>query len=232
MHHEKDILEKHILEKNDVFADICRLVVPGMEHARAEEFESETTPDFFVNSDSISEVERDIVKRWIKENKLIYIVGIENQTQKDATLSLRIMNCNSVMYQRFLSRKQKPVPVITFVLYFGIEKAWDQARSIHEILDIPKELKRFIPDFRAEVIDLGALSNEMIDSLKSDLKEIARFIKTVRNGENQFNTSKKLDHFALVGHLLSILTSKKSRWKLGNHYKKEVKKKWNTLSIY
>ncbi len=31
MHHEKDILEKHILEKNDVFADICRLVVPGME---------------------------------------------------------------------------------------------------------------------------------------------------------------------------------------------------------
>ncbi|WP_304427696.1 hypothetical protein, partial [Dubosiella newyorkensis] len=76
-------------------------------------------------------------------------------------------------------------------------------------MNIPKELKRFIPDFRAEVIDLGALSNEMIDSLKSDLKEIARFIKTVRNGENQFNTSKKLDHFALVGHLLSILTSKK-----------------------
>lgn len=113
------------------------------------------------------------------------------------------------MYQRFLSRKQKPIPVITFVLYFGIEKAWDRARSIHEILNIPKELKRFIPDFRAEVIDLGALSNEMIDSLKSDLKEIARFIKTVRNGENQFNTSKKLDHFALVGHLLSILTSKK-----------------------
>ncbi|WP_304750140.1 hypothetical protein [Dubosiella newyorkensis] len=99
-------------------------------------------------------------------------------------------------------------------------------------MNIPKELKRFIPDFRAEVIDLGALSNEMIDSLKSDLKEIARFIKTVRNGENQFNTSKKLDHFALVGRLLSILTSKKSRWKLGKHYKKEVKKKWNTLSIY
>ena len=66
MNHDKDILEKHLLEFDDIFVDICRLLIPGLESMQANELERETTRDLFQNEGMISEVERDMLKKWVK----------------------------------------------------------------------------------------------------------------------------------------------------------------------
>lgn len=167
------------------------------------------------DSGAISEIERDVLKKWVKENACILMVGVENQTQKDGTISLRIMNYNASVYQRLLSHKRPLVPVITFVLYFGLEKPWEKAKSIYELIEVPGALEEFIPDFRAKVIDLGALEDETIESFQSDMKEIAKFIKLSRQGKKEFTFKGKLDHFAMVARLLSTLSSMnvpKEKW--------------------
>ena len=73
MNYDKDILEKHLLEFDDIFADICRLLIPGLESMQADELESETTRDLFQNEGMISEVERDMLKKWVKESACLNI---------------------------------------------------------------------------------------------------------------------------------------------------------------
>ena len=86
------------------------------------------------------------------------------------------------------------VPVITFVLYFGLEKPWEKAKSIYELIEVPGALEEFIPDFRAKVIDLGALEDETIESFQSDMKEIVKFIKLSRQGKKEFTFKGMLNH--------------------------------------
>ncbi|WP_348665070.1 hypothetical protein [Dubosiella newyorkensis] len=45
MNHDKDILEKHLLEFDDIFADICQVLIQGLESMQAKELENETTRD-------------------------------------------------------------------------------------------------------------------------------------------------------------------------------------------
>ncbi|WP_348665068.1 Rpn family recombination-promoting nuclease/putative transposase [Dubosiella newyorkensis] len=84
--------------------------------------------------------------------------------------------------------------MITFVLYFGLEKPWEKAKSIYELIEVPEALKEFIPDFRAKVIDLGALEDETIESFQSDMKEIVKFIKLSRQGKKEFTFKGMLNH--------------------------------------
>ncbi|MFA1014817.1 hypothetical protein [Dubosiella newyorkensis] len=46
MNHDKDILEKHLLEFDDIFADICRLLIPGLESMQANELKARRRETF------------------------------------------------------------------------------------------------------------------------------------------------------------------------------------------
>lgn len=62
----------------------------------------------------------------------------------------------------FLSRMKKSdkfTPVITMIVYYG-EKPWDGAVSLHEILNIPEELKAFVNDYKILLVE--ARENNLI----------------------------------------------------------------------
>ncbi len=42
-----------------------------------------------------------------------------------------------------MKRTDKFSPVITIVIYYG-EEPWDGARSLHEMLNIPNEFKKYV----------------------------------------------------------------------------------------
>ena len=55
----------------------------------------------------------------------------------------------------FLSKMKKTdkfVPVITVVVYYG-EKPWDGAESLHEMLNIPEEMKQFVNDYKMLLVE-------------------------------------------------------------------------------
>ena len=45
------------------------------------------------------------------------------------------------------------LPVVTLVLYYG-EEDWDGPMCLHDMLDIPEEIKKYINDYRLNIIQI------------------------------------------------------------------------------
>ena len=62
---------------------------------------------------------------------------------------------NGMSEDEYLSKMKKTdklIPVITVVVYYG-EKPWDAAKSLHEMLEIPKEWKEFVNDYKMLLVE-------------------------------------------------------------------------------
>jgi len=62
----------------------------------------------------------------------------------------------------YISRMKKTdkfIPVITIVVYYG-EKEWDGAKTLHEMLNIPKEVEPFINNYKMLLVE--ARENNLI----------------------------------------------------------------------
>ena len=94
---EKDITEKTLEAYNDVFADIVNvLLFNGEQLIRPEDLVDQTPRSVYKADDKIREIERDVAKRWIKNNIRIACIGLENQTMPDPYMPLRVMGYDGV----------------------------------------------------------------------------------------------------------------------------------------
>lgn len=67
----------------------------------------------------------------------------------------KYQNADGLEEDEFLSKMKKTdklIPVITVVVYYG-EKPWDGAKSLHEMLNIPKEMKQFVNDYKMLLVE-------------------------------------------------------------------------------
>ena len=97
---EKDIVEKTLEAYNDVFADIVNvLLFKGERIIQPDDLEDQTPRAMYKADDKIREVERDVAKRWVKNNIRIACIGLENQTKADPYISLRVMGYDGVEYR-------------------------------------------------------------------------------------------------------------------------------------
>lgn len=139
------------------------------------------------------------------DNEAVYIVlGIENQDKVHYAMAVKNMLYDALNYakqveeakrsyrdktkektiklnsEEFLSgfrKNDKLMPVITLVVYFG-DKEWDGAKSIHEMLSVQnKELLSYVPDYKINLIEPAAISDEEYDKFKTDLGSVMQFIK-------------------------------------------------------
>ena len=89
---QKDIHEKVLESKNDVFSDIVNvLLFNGKEVVKEDELEEQAPRAYYKADGRIREMERDVAKRLKKSNIRIACIGLENQTRPDADMALRIM---------------------------------------------------------------------------------------------------------------------------------------------
>ena len=120
---------------------------------------------------------RDNVK--VRKKSTVYdvefvMLGLEGQERIHYAMPMRVMGYdygtykkqyedNAVKYKNakgmtedeFLSKMKKTdklIPVITIVVYYG-EKAWDGASSLHEMLNIPKEMLPFVNDYKMHLVE-------------------------------------------------------------------------------
>lgn len=74
-------------------------------------------------------------------------------------------------------RSDKLLPVITLTLYFGANK-WDAPKSIHEMLSVQnKELLRFVPDYRINLISPADIADEEFSKFHTELSLVLKYIK-------------------------------------------------------
>lgn len=140
---EKDVTEKILESFNDVFADIVNvLLFNGEEVVKPDELIAQAPRTAYKADGKIREIERDVAKRWVKQNIRIACVGMENQTAPDPDMPLRVIGYDGAEYRSELNGEQKDCyPVITMVLYFGHEKHWDKPLTLSGCFEVSEKFK-------------------------------------------------------------------------------------------
>ena len=229
---EKDITEKTLEAYNDVFSDIVNvLLFNGKQVVDPDDLEDRTPLSFYKADGKIRELERDVAKRWKKQNIRIACIGLENQTDPDPYMALRVAGYDGTEYRAQminLQEGEKPYPVITIVLYFGYEHHWNQPTTLYESLEIADEFKPYVNDLKINLFEIAWLTREQVNMFKSDFRIVADYFVQMReNGEYKPGTE-EVQHIQAVLQLLNVM-DKEKRFEI--KINEEVEKgKVNTMS--
>lgn len=196
-----DTVLKDYWEDNERFADLFNAVLfDGRKVIRPEELtsvDSEGSTVFRHRKHAESLVSsRDKIKVRKKSTEFgveLELVGQENQEHIHYAMPMRLMGYDYTTYKKqyddnarkyktpegltrdeFLSkmkREDKLVPVITIVVYYG-EKPWDGARTLHEMLSIPQEMKPFVNDYRMLLVEAGRTNLPLCNTANAGLFEM------------------------------------------------------------
>ena len=207
---EKDTTEKILEAYNDVFADIVNgFLFNGEEVVHEDELTDAQSFTSYKFDGKVRNQERDVSKIWQKGKVKIAFLGIENQSKVDSFMPLRVLSYDGAAYKSQLSAKNVKLedlyPVVTLVLYFGIEK-WDSHKSLFGSINIPENIKPFVNDYKINVCDVSRLNDEQISHFKSDFKAVADFFVKRAKNERWTGTEEELNHIHEVLDLLSAVT--------------------------
>ena len=207
---QKDITEKMLFSYNDVFADVVNALLFNGEQVIAEEELADQTPRAAYKADGIiRDIERDVAKRWLKNNIRIACIGIENQTEPDQDMAIRVFSNDSVEYRAQLlkeNRKNPRYPVVTLVLYFGYKKHWDEPQSLLEAVNVPDILKPYVSDIKINLYEIAFLEEEQLEYFHSDFRVVADYFSQMRRNNRYVPSSETLKHVEAVLQLMSVMT--------------------------
>ena len=147
---------------------------------------------------------RDLLKYAnVKEadDRAYMIIGIENQDEVHYAMPVRNMLYDAAQYSKQVSniakghrkdksdktitsgeflggfyKKDKLIPVITIVIYWS-DKEWDGPLSLHDMIEGIDEIKRFIPNYRLNIISPAKMSDGDFGKLHSTLAKVLKYIK-------------------------------------------------------
>ena len=222
---QKDIAEKTLEAYNDVFADIMNGVVfKGERIVKEEDLQETATASAFNTGKKLHGQDRDVSKYWQENNVRIAMCGIENQTVIDYSMPLRVIAYDGASYKKQIIDKRKKskdnieeidvrpkfFPVITLVIYMG-DKPWNKNTTLHEVLNIKPELKPFVNDYKAHIVDLSSLKKKDIERFNSDFRSLIDWIKKKKDPAYEVK-DRVWDHPLEMRQLFYELSNDKRVW--------------------
>ena len=214
---EKDIAEKTLEAYNDVFADIVNvLLFGGRQFVKEEELEEESPHSSYKADGRLHAQERDVAKYWRKGLVRIALYGLENQTDVDKDMPLRLFSYDGAAYRAQLLTDQEGkgktgraalrYPVVTLVLYFGYERRWRTPRTLFERLEVPEEIRPYVNDYHMNLYEIAFLSDEQVQMFTSDFKIVADYFVQMRKNKNYEASEVMIKHVHGLLHLMSVMT--------------------------
>ena len=205
---EKDLSEKILEDYNDVFADIINaLIFEGKDVVHPDALQNSSVHSQYKADDQrLHELERDVAKHWIQGNVELALYGMENQTKIEKLMPFRLFGYDGAAYRsQLLDPQKKVVPVITIVLYFGMDH-WTAPKSIKDLLDIPEGLYEYVNDYNIHVFEISWLTDEQLSRFKSDFGIVARFFSEKRKNPNYVPDDRTvITHVDAVLKLLAVM---------------------------
>ena len=178
----KDKTEKVLEDYNDVFADIFNRLLFREEFLKKEMLEFGPTESIYKSeTGDLKDQRRDVLKYYLGSGLLLSSYGIENQSEVERFMPVRVLGYDYATYRNCLTNKKLLAPVITIVLNFS-DKRWSEPVSLCELMEIPDKMRPFVQDYRIKVFDIAYLEDEVIESFTSDFKIVAKFFKAKRLG--------------------------------------------------
>ena len=210
---EKDITQKMLERHNDVFSDIVNVLLFGGKKVVAEEALFDATTDSILKIEGrVRFQDRDVAKYWKDSQLNIALFGIENQTNPDKFMPLRVMGYDGLEYTRQVRKEydgENKYPVITLVLYLGYDKKWIYPKNLFGALDIDEGLKPYVNDYKINLFEIAYLDREIIDSFKSDFWILADYLYQMRVNKNYVADKKSIAHVEELLMLMSAMTGDK-----------------------
>ncbi|MCR5622233.1 MAG: Rpn family recombination-promoting nuclease/putative transposase [Treponema sp.] len=212
----KDIAEKALEEYDDVFSDIVNVLLFGGEQLVKEDELTEAAPLSVYKDDGgrLREQERDISKFWKDGRIRICLYGLENQTDIDVDMPLRVISYDGAGYRSQLladsdNRDGKGhklrYPVVTLVLYFG-EDHWNRHRNLLDCLSVPEELRPYVSDYKINVFEIAWLEPETVAKFRSDFRIVADYFVRMRRDKSYEPLRETIRHVHEVLQLMAELT--------------------------
>lgn len=228
---EKDLGEKYLEEYPDVFADIVNVLLLGEDYVAPEDLYNGPTESIYKaeNGADIKEQRRDISKYFIRDNKIMVLFGIENQSAVDKYMPVRVMGYDYSSYRSQLIKGERRYPVITLILNFT-DRRWNRPLSLKDILVYPEQFREYISDYHIRVIDVAYIPKEKRELLKSDFKAIADFFTQKRENGRYIPDYKELSHSMAVLNMLKIFTGDK-RYEVIESEIREKKRKGEVITM-
>ena len=205
---EKDIAEKILEAYNEVFADIVNvLLFHGKEVVKPDELVEQAPRAAYKADGILREIERDVAKRWTKQNIHIACLGLENQTKADRDMPLRVIGYDGAEYRWQLSQDfPERYPVATLVLYFDYEKHWNGPLNLLDCFHVPEEFTPYVNDYKVNLFEIAYLSEEQVKLFKSDFRVVAEYFTQMQRNRDYKPEPWTLVHVQEVLQLLSIMT--------------------------
>lgn len=201
---QPDLASNSLTAHADVFADIINGIVYGGKTV----LEANNLKPFYPNStvprdSKLKGLYRDSCMEDIRNGIRYAIWGTENQYVPDPETPFKVMGYDYTLYDRQIEElaaqnekngikvytgrilpEQKVKPVITLVLYYGKEEI---PESIHSMMQMPEDdtLKKYIQDYRLNLIRLRELTMEQAELFQSDFACIAKFLAKSYNKKEQ-----------------------------------------------
>jgi len=154
--------------------------------------------------------DRDVAKYWVDQHgeritvRLAFL-GIENQSNYDPDMPLRVIGYDGAVYRAELSQKDR-YPVVTLVLYFGA-RPWGKNRTIHDVVQIPEKFRPFVNDYKINLYEIANLPEEAVNHFHSDFRTVVEFFISVKkNHVYKPQKTEKLKHVNELLELMSVLT--------------------------
>ena len=207
---DKDITEKMLEKYNDVFADILNVLLFDGGDVVDESALTDALPMSMLKIDGrVRTQERDIAKYWRKNKINVALFGLENQTVPNKLMPLRVFGYDGVEYVK-QSRKENSdrakYPVITLVLYLGYEKRWNYPKRLFDVLDIDKDIRPYVNDFKINLFEIAYLEREKIDLFKSDFRILADYLYQMRKNRDYIADETNIAHVEELLTLMSAMT--------------------------
>ncbi len=210
---------KKFFSDNAVFADLFNSFLFKCEFIKEDELVSVETA--YADSVSVNQSKKERIGKITKYRDIarkastfgnFVILGIENQSEIHHAMPVRAMLYDALEYSKqmeilsvkqeregwtvdeFLSRiskNTKVIPVITCVFYTG-EEPWDGPRCLHDMLDMDDRIKKFVPNYPLNIIDIGhdyglSFNNKELNELKNILQMV--YSNCVDNVADEINSN-------------------------------------------
>ena len=220
---QKDKAEKNFIDHNDIFADIVNvLLFDGEEVVKEEDLRDADSRSQYLAKSEYHEQFRDVSKYWENVNVHIAWFGIENQTQPDKHMPIRVLSYDAGAYREQLLKgnEETPIyPVVSLVLLFNEKEQWNTSRSLLDSLELmPVKLRDMVNDYKINVFEIAFLPRETIDKFKSDFWLVADYYWQLAHNPGYISTTKKAKHVQALLQLMAALTNDKDNEKLYNMF--------------
>ncbi|MDO4283992.1 MAG: Rpn family recombination-promoting nuclease/putative transposase [Eubacteriales bacterium] len=219
---DKDIVEKTLEAYSDVFADIVNvLLFDGSPVVREDELAAAAPRSHYKADGRLREQERDIVKWWKSGNVRLALYGVENQTEIDRDMPLRVIGYDGIAYRTQLLETKaagetaKRYPVVTLVLYFG-RNQWKHPKRLAECMDIPEELTVCFNDYKLNLFEIAYLEQEQVEKFQSDFRIVADYFVQMRKNHTYQPPGQTIRHVQEVLELMTVLTGDQRFEEAGN----------------